>query len=150
MILCVPLTSPSTVISPLYARLGAVIDAQGRWVRPVLFEGCSPTAPPCDTGGHVVVGANRGREGQLPCSMHVHTSLSHCLLHLCWASTSGVVSSQNLNWRLSEPKMLPHKAGKRPACGWGLEGSNGQFSKCVREGVCLESYLLSSMVLTLC
>lgn len=104
IILCVPLTIPSTVISSLYARLGGAMDDLGMWEGAVLFGGCSPTAPPSDTGGHTMVGAKRGGEGQLPCSMNIHPSLSHCLLYLCWASASGVVSSQNPDWSLSEPK----------------------------------------------
>lgn len=126
------------------------MDDRGRWEGAVLFGDCSATVPLGDTGGHVVAGASRGGEGQLPRSVHMHTSLWHCLLHLSWASASAELSSQNPKWSLSEPKDAASQSRERPARGWGLEGSNGQFSKPVREGVCLESYFLSSLVLTQC
>lgn len=45
MILCVALTIPSTVISPLYARLGEAMDDQGRWEGADLFGSAVPVSP---------------------------------------------------------------------------------------------------------
>lgn len=55
---------------------------RGLITEPVWFGGCSPTVPLCDTGGHAIVGADRGQEGQLPWSIHTTASASHCPLHL--------------------------------------------------------------------